>query len=91
MTIKSDIWLRKMAEECGMITPFLCELVREADGKRIISAGCSSYGYDFRQFTAKRSTRSVLTSNFRSSNRRFRPQMTEQSTICFRRIIMASA
>ena len=48
MTIKSDVWLRRMAEEEGMITPFLAELVREADGKRIISAGCSSYGYDMR-------------------------------------------
>ncbi len=48
MTIKSDVWLRKMAEEEGMITPFLPELVREADGRRIISAGCSSYGYDMR-------------------------------------------
>lgn len=37
-----------MAAEQGMITPFLSELVREADGKRIISAGCSSYGYDMR-------------------------------------------
>lgn len=48
MTIKSDVWLRKMAEEEGMISPFLPELVREADGRRIISAGCSSYGYDMR-------------------------------------------
>jgi dCTP deaminase len=48
MTIKSDVWLRRMAEEQGMITPFLSGLVREADGKRIISAGCSSYGYDMR-------------------------------------------
>src|SRR5258706_16071736 len=48
MTIKSDVWLRKMAEEQGMITPFLAGLVREVDGKRIISAGCSSYGYDMR-------------------------------------------
>ena len=31
-----------------MITPFLTGLVREVDGKRIISAGCSSYGYDMR-------------------------------------------
>src|SRR6476469_9138073 len=48
MTIKSDIWLRKMAEEQKMIDPFLGSLVREVDGKRIISAGCSSYGYDMR-------------------------------------------
>lgn len=37
-----------MAEEQGMITPFLAELIREANGGRIISAGCSSYGYDMR-------------------------------------------
>lgn len=48
MTIKSDIWLRRMAEEKGMITPFLADLVREVDGHRIISAGASSYGYDMR-------------------------------------------
>src|SRR3954451_10364431 len=48
MTIKSDVWLRRMADEQGMITPFLSGLLREVDGKRIISAGCSSYGYDMR-------------------------------------------
>ena len=48
MTIKSDLWLRKMAEEQQMITPFLPELVRETGGNKIISAGCSSYGYDMR-------------------------------------------
>lgn len=48
MTIKSDVWLRKMAEEEDMISPFLPELVRETNGNRIISAGCSSYGYDMR-------------------------------------------
>ena len=48
MTIKSDIWLRRMADEQGMIDPFLPELVREVNGNRIISAGASSYGYDMR-------------------------------------------
>ena len=48
MTIKSDQWLRRMAEEEQMISPFLAELVRERDGNRIISAGVSSYGYDMR-------------------------------------------
>src|SRR5205085_6605971 len=48
MTIKSDVWLRRMAAEIGMISPFLSELVREVSGNRIISAGCSSYGYDMR-------------------------------------------
>ena len=48
MTIKSDVWLRRMAEEHKMIDPFLPELVRETNGSRIISAGASSYGYDMR-------------------------------------------
>lgn len=48
MTIKSDLWLRRMADEHNMISPFLPELVREVDGRRIISAGASSYGYDMR-------------------------------------------
>lgn len=48
MTIKSDAWLRRMAAEHKMIDPFLPDLVRESGGSRIISAGCSSYGYDMR-------------------------------------------
>lgn len=37
-----------MAEEHGMIKPFLPELVRQTNGTPIISAGLSSYGYDMR-------------------------------------------
>lgn len=48
MAIKSDLWLRKMAEEREMIKPFLPELLREVNGNKIISAGSSSYGYDMR-------------------------------------------
>src|SRR5215213_9194222 len=48
MSIKSDLWLRRMAEENQMISPFLPELVRETNGAKIISAGASSYGYDMR-------------------------------------------
>lgn len=48
MSIKSDVWIRRMAQEQQMISPFLPELVREKDGNRIISAGASSYGYDMR-------------------------------------------
>ena len=48
MTIKSDTWLRRMAVENDMISPFLPELVRESNGTKIISAGLSSYGYDMR-------------------------------------------
>ena len=37
-----------MAEQHGMIEPFSPNQVREADGKKIISYGTSSYGYDIR-------------------------------------------
>jgi dCTP deaminase len=48
MTVKSDRWIRRMAEESNLIEPFDAELVRSVDGRRIISAGASSYGYDMR-------------------------------------------
>jgi dCTP deaminase len=48
MTIKSDAWIRRMAESTGMIEPFSPTQVREQDGNRIISWGTSSYGYDIR-------------------------------------------
>ena len=48
MSIKSDRWIRRMAEEQGLIEPFEPGQVREVDGKRIVSYGTSSYGYDVR-------------------------------------------
>jgi len=48
MTIKSDRWIRRMAEGQGMITPFEPGLVRSVDGARVVSFGTSSYGYDIR-------------------------------------------
>ena len=48
MTVKSDRWIRLMAEEHKLIDPFNATLVREVEGRRIISAGASSYGYDMR-------------------------------------------
>ena len=48
MTIKSDKWIRRMAAQHGMIEPFEPELVREIDGRKIVSYGTSSYGYDIR-------------------------------------------
>ena len=48
MSIKSDKWIRRMAEQHGMIDPFEPRQVREVDGRRIVSYGTSSYGYDIR-------------------------------------------
>ena len=48
MGIKSDRWIRRMAEQQGMIEPFEPRQVREVNGKRVISYGTSSYGYDVR-------------------------------------------
>ena len=48
MTIKSDKWIRRMAETTGMIEPFEPGQVKERDGNRIVSYGTSSYGDDIR-------------------------------------------
>ena len=48
MSIKSDKWIRRMAESTGMIEPFEPGQIRQAEGKKIISYGTSSYGYDIR-------------------------------------------
>jgi deoxycytidine triphosphate deaminase len=48
MSIKSDNWIRRMAAEHGMIEPFAAEQVRHVEGRKIVSYGTSSYGYDVR-------------------------------------------
>lgn len=48
MTIKSDNWICRMAQDHKMIEPFAPELVRQGPNGRIVSYGVSSYGYDVR-------------------------------------------
>ena len=48
MAIKSDRWIRRMAEELKMLDPFEPGQVRHVDGEKIVSYGTSSYGYDVR-------------------------------------------
>jgi dCTP deaminase len=49
LSIKSDRWIRRMAAAHGMIEPFEPGQVRVAEsGRRCISYGTSSYGYDVR-------------------------------------------
>ncbi len=49
MSIKSDKWIRRMAEQQGMIEPFEPGQVKNgAGGQRLVSYGTSSYGYDVR-------------------------------------------
>ena len=48
MSIKSDLWIRRMAEQHKMIEPFEAGQVRYEDGEKLISYGTSSYGYDVR-------------------------------------------
>lgn len=48
MSIKSDKWIRRMAEQHGMIEPFEANQVRESAQGKVISYGTSSYGYDVR-------------------------------------------
>lgn len=48
MSIKSDRWIRRMAEEQGMIEGFEPGQVSRNGDTRLISYGTSSYGYDVR-------------------------------------------
>src|SRR5215470_3181835 len=49
MSIKSDNWIRRMAERHRMIEPFEPGQVRaNGNGGKLISYGTSSYGYDVR-------------------------------------------
>lgn len=48
MPIKSDKWIRRMAESYGMINPFEPRQVRRTASEKIVSYGTSSYGYDAR-------------------------------------------
>ncbi|WP_028471338.1 dCTP deaminase [Neptunomonas japonica] len=48
MGIKSDSWIRRMAQDHGMISPFESNQVRTTENGPIVSYGTSSYGYDVR-------------------------------------------
>ncbi len=48
MGLKPDHWIRRMAREQGMIEPFVDGQIREAEGRRVVSYGVSSAGYDIR-------------------------------------------
>src|SRR5690348_9250708 len=48
VSIKPDKWIRRMAEQHGMIEPFEPGQVKQNGGGRIVSYGTSSYGYDVR-------------------------------------------
>ncbi|PIZ04551.1 MAG: dCTP deaminase [Gammaproteobacteria bacterium CG_4_10_14_0_8_um_filter_38_16] len=48
MSIKSDKWIRRMATEYNMISPFEAGQVRQNAAGKIVSYGTSSYGYDVR-------------------------------------------
>jgi dCTP deaminase len=48
MSVLCDKEIRRLAEEEEMIVPFQDHLVSKEDGRRILSYGLSSYGYDIR-------------------------------------------
>ncbi|MCH9626143.1 MAG: dCTP deaminase [Chlamydiales bacterium] len=49
MSIKEDAWIRQMAQQQKMIEPFVDGQVKSSqEGKRLVSYGLSSYGYDIR-------------------------------------------
>lgn len=48
MSIKSDKWIIDQSENHQLISPFEATQIRELNGKKIVSYGVSSYGYDVR-------------------------------------------
>jgi dCTP deaminase len=48
MSILADWEIKKLALEEGMIIPFQDKLISEDEGRRILSYGLGSYGYDIR-------------------------------------------
>lgn len=48
MGLQPDRWIREMALSEGMIDPFVDRQTRTVEGKKVISFGLSSYGYDLR-------------------------------------------
>src|ERR1700681_1499110 len=48
MSIKSDRWIRRIAQDARMIEPFASEQVRDVNAQKIMSYGTSSYVYDVR-------------------------------------------
>ena len=48
MSIRPDVWIKEMANQHGMIEPFVETQVRQQEGRPIVSYGLSSFGYDIR-------------------------------------------
>lgn len=48
MSILSDWEIKELAENAEMIVPFQDRLISQEDGRKILSYGLSSYGYDIR-------------------------------------------
>ena len=48
MSILSDREIKELSVEKGMIQPFQDRLINESNGRKLLSYGLSSYGYDIR-------------------------------------------
>jgi dCTP deaminase len=48
MSVLADWEIKQLAEDKEMIAPFADKLVSEEDGKKLLSYGLGSYGYDIR-------------------------------------------
>ncbi|MCD6040058.1 MAG: dcd [Gammaproteobacteria bacterium] len=74
MPIKADQWIRRMAEEHQMISPFEPRQLRASSEGATISYGTSSYGYDIRcaeEFKVFTNINSAIVDPKNFSNRSF--------------------
>ena len=77
MPVKSDAWIRRMAQSHGLIEPFEPNQVREVNGQKVISFGTSSYGYDIRCAAECRDTMTGVLGRFTpSATARYAPDAT---------------
>ena len=48
MTLLCDTEIKELAHSSGMIEPFVDHIVKEENGRKVLSYGLGSYGYDIR-------------------------------------------
>ncbi len=82
MAIMSDKWIRERSIKDKMISPFVDSQVKEIDGKKLISYGLSSYGYDARVYNEFKIFTNVNTAIVDPKNFSSESLVTKDTDIC---------
>lgn len=82
MAIMSDKWIRERSIKDKMISPFVDSQIKEINGKRLISYGLSSYGYDARVYNEFKIFTNVNTAIVDPKNFSSESLVTKDTDIC---------